>query len=70
MISDPMKVLMTVLGILLLLPGICAAFFAVMFRFDPGLAGLWLICLLISAVGVFTLYRTYSRPKDQDRIDP
>jgi hypothetical protein len=62
MMSDPMKVLMTVLGIFLLLPGACALFFAMVFRLDSGLAGLWLVCLLISAVGVYILYRTYRRP--------
>jgi hypothetical protein len=70
MMSDPMKVLMTVLGILLLLPGVCAIFFAVVFRFEPGLAGLWLVCLLISAGGVYLLYRTYRKPETNNQANP
>jgi drug/metabolite transporter (DMT)-like permease len=70
MIRDPMRVLTTVLGIILLLPGACAAFSAVVFRFDPSLAGLWLICFLVSALGVFILYRAYRRTDTDRPADP
>ena len=59
MIRDPMKVLMAALGVILLLPGICALFFAVAMRFDQEFVGLWLICFLISAGGVALLYRAF-----------
>ncbi len=70
MISDPMKVLMTVLGILLLLPGVCALAFATILRFDPTLTGLWMICFFISAGGVFILYRTYRQTETDRPPDP
>ena len=44
---------MILIGIILLLPGVCAAVFAVGMRGgDSGLAGLWMICFLISAGGI------------------
>jgi len=70
MIRDPMKLLMTALGIFLLLPGACALFFATALRFDPSLLGLWAICFLISALGVFILHRTYRQDRGQPPADP
>jgi len=55
--------LLAVLGVILLLPGVCAIFFAVTFEFDRTFLGLWAVCLLISAVGVITLYLTFRKPR-------
>jgi hypothetical protein len=61
MIRDPMKVLMIAVGIILLLPGICALLFAIGLQFDRDLIGLWVICFLISACGVALLYAASHR---------
>jgi hypothetical protein len=58
-----MRILMAVFGIILLLPGICALIFAVGSRFDSTLMGLWVICFLISAVGVALLYGAFRGPR-------
>jgi hypothetical protein len=51
--NPALTVLMILIGIILLLPGVCAAVFAVGMRGgDSGLAGLWMICFLISAGGI------------------
>jgi hypothetical protein len=59
--AGPLGYLSALLGIVLLLPGICSLVFApnLMFtgfksggRFDIGLLILWVICLLIGALGV------------------
>jgi len=61
MYSNAMTVLLAVLGVILLLPGACAIFFAIAIGFDHALLGLWAVCLLISAVGVLTLYLTFRK---------
>jgi hypothetical protein len=52
--------LMILLGLLALLPGICAITFMVGMSlpggfFDPGIALLWLVCLAISAGGILLI---------------
>jgi TRAP-type mannitol/chloroaromatic compound transport system permease small subunit len=63
--------LMIVGGIVLLLPGLCSLFFIValfgesfndIFS-DPGLVGLWIVCLLISAGGVLLIRQAVRRRK-------
>ena len=61
-----LTILMVIVGIILLLPGVCAAGFIItggplnssMLSF----LGLWAICFLISAGGVFLLYRAFRKP--------
>ena len=62
-----LTVLMTLAGIILLLPGVCAAgviiFGGLPPRPDPSfLYGLWTICFLISAGGAFLLYKAFHKP--------
>ena len=54
-------ILMVVVGIILLLPGVCAIVFIALMgsESDPALIGLWLVCLAIAAGGVFLLVRTF-----------
>lgn len=54
-----MAVLMILIGILLLLPGVCAGLFVVVFGFtepksllDPGLALVWVVCFAVAGGGV------------------
>jgi len=58
--------LMVLVGVILLLPGVCAAIFmSDGLPPNPGaspLVGLWAFCFLISAGGVFLLYRTFRKP--------
>jgi hypothetical protein len=56
--------LMAIVGIILLLPGVCAAGFMVAGGLASGpdaltWLGLWAFCFLISAGGVFLLYRAF-----------
>jgi hypothetical protein len=56
---------MAVTGVILLLPGVCAAAFMVLGGFrntDPSIISLWLVCFLISAGGGFLLYRAFRKP--------
>ena len=52
---------MVVLGVILLLPGVCAIVFIGMMGSDanPGLALLWLVCLLIAGGGIWLLFRAF-----------
>jgi hypothetical protein len=52
---------MAVVGAILLLPGVCAIVFMGMMASDadPGIIGLWLVCLAIAAGGVFLLVRAF-----------
>jgi len=63
MYSNAMTVLLAVLGVILLLPGACAIFFAIAIGFEQPFLRLWAVCLLISAVGVLTLYLTFRKPQ-------
>ena len=63
MYSNAMTALLAILGVILLLPGACAIYFAVVLGFHPTFHGLWAVCLLISAVGVMTLYLTFRKPR-------
>jgi hypothetical protein len=57
-----LTVLMVVIGVLLLLPGVCALVFIVAGGFsgvDPSLVLLWIVCLLISAGGVWLIIRAF-----------
>ena len=54
--------LMLIFGLILLAPGVCAAFFVVGMGVGNGdfdLAGLWAICFLISAGGIWLLIRVF-----------
>ena len=62
-ISTWLSVLMILIGIILLLPGACAAFFVVVFSSEPkgpfsdsGLVQLWLACFAIAAGGVALIW--------------
>ena len=67
-----LTILMGVLGVILLLPGVCAALviisggegYSVNVRrgFDSSLIPLWAFCFLISAGGAFLLYRAFRKP--------
>jgi hypothetical protein len=61
--STWLSVLMILIGIILLLPGVCAAFFVVAFTAEPtgpfgdsGLIQLWLVCFAISAGGIALIW--------------
>jgi hypothetical protein len=65
---------MIIFGILLLLPGICAVTFMVGMALpggtiDGGFALLWLVCLAISAAGIYMI-RAARRPRPADRTVP
>lgn len=54
------SIVMVIVGISLLLPGLCAIVFAVSFggaASDPSLTLLWLFCLLIAAGGVWLIVK-------------
>jgi hypothetical protein len=65
-----LTVLMVVVGVILLLPGVCAAAFmsdglprgpdALTFY---GLWALWALCFLVSGGGAFLLYRAFRKPQ-------
>ena len=55
-----LSVFMFLVGFILLLPGVCAIFFAIDIGIDDvSLAALWAVCLLISAGGVVLLVKTF-----------
>jgi len=61
-----LTILMVLVCIILLLPGVCAAGFIISsgsLSISDALPwlGLWLICFLISAGGVFLLYRAFHK---------
>ncbi len=62
-----LTILMVLVGIILLLPGVCAAGFMIaggLLRGPdaPTWVGLWAFCFLISAGGAFLLYRAFRKP--------
>jgi hypothetical protein len=60
-----LTILMAVTGVILLLPGVCAAAFMVLGGLrssDPSIISLWLVCFLISAGGTFLLYSAFRKP--------
>ena len=66
-----LTILMVLVGIILLLPGVCAAGFIITGGLLHGpdaftWLGLWAICFLISAGGAFLLYRAFRKPPGPD----
>ena len=64
-----LTILMAVTGVILLLPGVCAAGFMVLGGLrtsDPSIISLWLVCFLIAAGGGFLLYRAFRQPSGPD----
>ena len=64
--STALSVLMILVGVVLLLPGLCAGFFAVAFISEQGfndssLVGLWLVCFLIAAGGIAMIWHAVRR---------
>ena len=58
--NPALTVLMILIGIILLLPGVCAAFFVIgMKGGDSALTGLWMICFLISAGGIALIVKAF-----------
>ena len=61
-----LSILMAVAGVILLLPGVCAAGFIALVAdwtvVTPTLISLWLVCLLISAGGGWLLYKAFQKP--------
>ena len=54
-----LSVLMVIVGVIMLLPGICAIVFmgaGGISGMDSALIGLWVMCLLVSALGLFLIY--------------
>jgi hypothetical protein len=63
-----LTILMAVTGVILLLPGVCAAAFMLggISNAEPSIVGLWLFCFLIAAGGVVLLYKAFQKPSDPD----
>jgi protein-S-isoprenylcysteine O-methyltransferase Ste14 len=62
-----LTILMAVVGVILLLPGVCAAGFLVLGGLrnpDPSIIGLWLVCFMIAAGGALLLYMAFRKPAD------
>jgi hypothetical protein len=62
-----LTILMAVAGVILLLPGVCAAGFMVLGGLrnpDPSIIGLWLVCFMIAAGGALLLYLAFHKPPD------
>ena len=58
--SPAVAVIMVIVGIILLLPGVCSVFFMANMGRDAGpLVALWLICLLISAGGIALIVKAF-----------
>jgi hypothetical protein len=60
-----LTILMAIAGVILLLPGVCAAGFIVLGGVrnpDPSIISLWLVCFLIAAGGAFLLYKAFHAP--------
>ena len=65
-----LTILMAVAGVILLLPGVCAAGFMVLGGLrspDPSIISLWLVCFLIAAVGALLLYKAFHKPPDTNQ---
>ena len=64
-----LSILMAVAGVILLLPGVCAAGFIVLGGVrspDPSIISLWLACFLIAAGGGWLLYKAFQKPPGPD----
>src|SRR5262249_34251382 len=64
-----LTILMAITGVILVLPGVCAAGFMVLGGLrspDPSIISLWLVCFLIAAGGGFLLYKAFQQPTDPD----
>jgi uncharacterized membrane protein YraQ (UPF0718 family) len=62
-----LTILMVLVGIILLLPGVCAAGFIITSVLSRGSGAstwfaLWAFCFLISAGGAFLLYSAFRKP--------
>jgi hypothetical protein len=61
-----LTILMALAGIILLLPGVCAAGFIIAGGLPAhnvsSLYSLWAICFLIAAGGALLLYKTFHKP--------
>ena len=62
-----LTVIMAAVGIILLLPGACAAVVMIAGGLPPGpdasfLYMLWAVCFLVSVGGGFLLYKTFQKP--------
>jgi len=65
-----LSILMAVAGVILLLPGVCAAGFILLGGLrnpDPSIISLWLVCFLIAAGGALLLYKAFRKPPDTNR---
>jgi hypothetical protein len=56
-----LTILMVVIGVILLLPGVCALFFMAAggFGTDASLVTLWVVCLLVSAGGIWLIVKAF-----------
>jgi hypothetical protein len=57
-----LTILMVIIGVILLLPGVCALVFIVAGGFsgvDSSLVLLWVVCLLISAGGIWLIVKAF-----------
>jgi len=62
-----LTILMAVAGVILLLPGVCAAGFIVLGGLrnpDLSIISLWLVCFLIAAGGALLLYKAFRKLPD------
>ena len=58
--SPVVAAIMVIVGIVLLLPGVCSLFFMVNMGSDAGVIGLlWLICFLVSAGGIALIVKAF-----------
>ena len=57
-----LTILMVLVGVILLLPGVCALAFtgAALFEGEPSLIILWIVCLLIAAGGLWLIVKGFS----------
>jgi drug/metabolite transporter (DMT)-like permease len=59
--------IMVIVGIILLLPGLCALIFAANVQgtssMEPGILGLVLLCLMVGVLGVFLIWRAIRAPR-------
>jgi len=56
-----LTILMVLVGVILLLPGVCALAFtgAALFEGEPSLIILWIVCLLIAAGGLWLIVKAF-----------
>jgi len=53
------SIIMVLIGLILLLPGVCAIVFAGAIGRDPGLIALWFICIMISIGGIVMIAKAF-----------